>query len=156
MFMPRARINYWTDVAALAAAAAVFATGLVLLLEFHVGPHGHHRAYGWGLSKLAWMNLHRWGAVAMSAAVVAHAALHWRAMAARLRRACRGLPGKATPSDLALYLGFAIAAPAGFAAWLVVPEPLHHFSIDVHNFSGLALLGAVVAHVRRHFRWLLR
>jgi hypothetical protein len=154
--MVRARINYWVDVVALVSAFLVFPTGLILLARFHIGPDGAQRLSRLGLSRAAWVCLHRSAAIAMTAAVTVHAQLHWRVIVARVQRAYRRLPGKATYSDLALYFGFAAVTPAAFAAWLVLPGLLHHPAIDLHNISALILLPAVVTHVRRHLRWLLR
>ncbi len=62
------RINYWTDVLALSAGVVVFATGLILFTRFHVA-EGSVRLYGWGLSRLAWINIHRLAAVLLLGAV---------------------------------------------------------------------------------------
>jgi hypothetical protein len=154
--MVRVRIGYWADVAALVSALLVFPTGLILLAWFHVGPEGQQRMYGLGLSRTAWIDLHRCAAMAMTAAVAVHVELHGRVIVARLQRAYRRLPGRALWSDLVLYLGFAAVTLAAFGAWLVLPRSLHHPAIDLHNVAALILLAAVVVHVRRHFRWLLR
>jgi hypothetical protein len=92
----------------------------------------------------------------MTATVAVHVQLHWRVIAARVQRAYRRLPGKATYSDLALYFGFTVVTPAAFGAWLVLPRLLHHPAIDLHNIFAVILLPAVAVHVRRHVRWLLR
>jgi len=102
------------------------------------------RLYGLGFSRAAWVCLHRSAAIAMTAAVVVHAQLHWRVIVARVQRAYRRLPGKAPFSNLALYFGFAALTSAAFAAWLVLPGLLHHPAIDLHNISGIILLPAVV------------
>jgi hypothetical protein len=164
----RARLNIGIDRAALAAAAAVFATGLVLLLGFHVGP-ASVRAEGLGLSRLAWVDAHRLSAVATLLTVGAHLALHRRVIAARLSRALGRIAGAASRADRVLYASFVVATITGFAAWLVLPgsppffgpvrwttlPPLRHLSIDLHNVSAIALLVASVIHVRRHVRAIL-
>lgn len=164
----RAKLNYWTDVGAFVFGLVVFVTGLVLLIEFHVG-ESVLRASAFGVSRLVWVNIHRLTAVLVLGAVVIHAALHWRAIVVRVNRACRNLPGRAGPADLTLYFGFLIEMLAGFVAWLALPgspplfgpvdpnhlQPVRHICIDVHNVTGLILLPAAVIHVRRHSGWML-
>lgn len=154
--MVRGRINYWLDMAALVSALLVFLTGFILLTRFHMGPEGPFRLEALGLSRAVWLHLHQSASVVLAAAVMLHVQLHWRAIVARVKRAYQRLPGKATWHDLALYFGFAAVVPASFAAWLVLPDCLHHPAIDLHTVSSLILLPAVVIHVRRHLRWLLR
>ncbi len=154
--MVRARVNYWVDMAALVSALLVFPTGLILLARFHIGPEAQLRQSALGVSRAVWLHLHQWASVVLTAAVLLHVQLHWRVIVVRIKRAHQRLPGKATSGDLALYFGFAAVAPAAFAAWLVMPDSLHHAAIDVHNVSNLILLPGVVVHLRRHLRWLLR
>lgn len=154
--MVRARINYWVDMAALVSALLVFPTGFILLARFHMGPEGPSRLAALGLSRAVWLHLHQSASVVFAAAVTLHAQLHWCVIVARVKRAYQRLPGKATWHDLALYLGFAAVVSASFAAWLLLPGYLHHPAIDLHTASSLLLLPAVVIHVRRYLRWLLR
>ena len=165
----RASLNYWADVVAFLFGAIVLASGLLLLIRFHVG-EGIMRPSAFGVSRLAWVNLHRLSAIPVLAAVAVHTFLHWRAITTRVGRACSNLPGKAGPADLTLYFGFAITLLAGFAAWSILPgspplleairpqhlQPVRHIGIDIHNVSGLVLLPAVIIHLRRHLGWLLR
>ncbi|MEN6607211.1 MAG: DUF4405 domain-containing protein [Bryobacteraceae bacterium] len=167
--IPRpARFNYWTDVLALTAGVVVFATGLILFTRFHVA-EGSFRLYDWGLSRLAWINIHRLAAVLLLGAVMVHVERHWRPMVVRMGRAMKRLPGGASRAELVLYAGFAVVSLAALAAWFVVPgspavagpitlthqAPIRHRWIDIHNLSGLVLLPAVVVHIRRHLRWML-
>lgn len=154
--MRRALVNYWIDIAALVSALVVFSTGLILLTRFHMGPHEADRLAGLGLSRTAWINLHRWTAVVMTVSVAVHVGMHWRIAVARVRSAFPRMPGKAPRSDPVLYFGFLVVTLAAFLAWLVLPRPLHHAAIDIHNVAGLVLLTALVRHVRRHLGWLLR
>ena len=165
----RASLNYWADVVAFLFGAIVLASGLLLLIRFHVG-EGIMRSSAFGVSRLAWVNLHRLSAIPALAAVAVHTFQHWRPITTRVGRACGNLPGKAGPADLTLYFGFAISLLAGFAAWSILPgspplleairphhlQPVRHICIDIHNLSGLALLPAVIIHLRRHLGWLLR
>lgn len=165
----RLRLNSWGNMLACAAGTVVFTTGLVLLTRFHMAL-GCLRGESLGLSRLAWVNLHRGGAVLLMAAIVVHVALHWRTLVCRTSRALARLPGRATNSDLVLYFGFPVVGVAGTAAWLFLPgspplwgpvtlgplPPLRHLCIDVHNIVGVALFVAAVLHVRRHIDWLLR
>ena len=154
--MVRARINNWVDVVALVSALVVFLTGLALLARFHIGPEGQLRLSALGLSRAIWLHLHQLFAVVMAAVVMLHVQLHWRVIVVRVKHSYQCLPGKATCCDLALYFGFTAVMSAAFAAWLLLPDVLHHPAIDLHNVSNLILLPAVVIHVRRHLRRLLR
>jgi hypothetical protein len=154
---------------ALAAGIIVFATGLILLMRFHVGPEGAFRQTGLGLTRLTWVNVHRFSATVFASSILLHVILHWRAIVHRLRKL-----GRATPSmsraDPYLYFGFTLVFLAGFVAWLILPGSLNllgpaeiempprlqHTFIDIHNISGLVALVAAYLHVRRHFGWLLR
>lgn len=152
----RTRINYWMDLAALVSAFVVFPTGLILLARFHIGPDGQQRLAAFGVSRAVWLYLHQSSAVVMVVAAIVHLQLHWRTIVARLRRAWQRPPGKGMWSDLALYFGFAAVTLAAFAAWLLLPDFLHHPAIDLHNMANLVLLPGLVMHVRRHIRWLFR
>ncbi len=165
----RARLFFRTDLALLAAAIVVFATGLVLLTHFHVG-RGAFRGSAAGCSRLVWVNLHRLASVVVLAGVAAHVALHWRAMVARITRVFSSLPGRATGTDLVLYAGFTVTIAAAFAAWVGAPgapplfgpvrlgwiDPARHRLIDLHFIAALAVLPAAIVHVRRHAGWLWR
>lgn len=155
----RAAANYRVDLAALGAAAAVFSTGLVLLLRFHMGD-GSLRGSSLGLSRLVWVNLHRVSGCLAFAALAAHAQLHWRTIWARLHHGAK--------ADRALYIGFGAVSLSAAVAWFIAAgsppwsgpitpahlAPARHLAIDLHNFSGLTLLVASVLHVRRHLAWL--
>ncbi len=165
----RSRVNYCADVLALAAGALVLVTGLVLLLRFHVA-HGSLSGSGMGLSRLAWVNAHRFAAVLTFVAVAAHIQLHWRTIVVRLSRASKRLPGGASLADVVLYAGFVVVSLSAAIAWFAVPgsPPLlgpvtlgpaahaRHMWIDLHNRSALVMLPAAVIHVRKHIGWLLR
>lgn len=165
----RTRVNNSANLLALAAAILVLSTGLLLLAHFHAGA-GSLRASGLGQSRLVWVNLHRLGALAFLAAVAVHLQLHWRPVAAQFERVCGRKPGKVSRADLVLYAGFAAVSLTGLTAWFTVPgsppvfgpvtlnglEPHRRFWIDLHHWSGLIVLPAVVIHIRRRFRSLLR
>ena len=165
----RGRVNYWANILALATSIVVFATGLILLTQFHMG-EGALNNFALGASRLTWVNIHRLTALALSCAAGLHAYLHWHTLIARVRRIRGHLPGGASRADPILYFGFAVEIITGLAAWFVLPgspallgpirrthlEPARHLCIDLHHLTGLILLPAAVIHVRRHFDWLLR
>ena len=165
----RSRVKHRVDLVALSAAILVFGTGTLLLACFHMG-EGSLRSSGFGLSRLVWVDIHRLSAAAWFVAVTVHGALHWRPLVVRLSRACKGLPGKASRADLALYLGFVASAVTASMAWFVVPgspsllgrvavarlAPARHLWIDLHNRAGVILLPAVIVHVRNHLACMLR
>ncbi len=168
----RLRLIYWTDLTAFIGGLLVFATGVVLLLRFHVGPEGATRSAALGMSRLAWVDVHRVAAVLTVAALAAHVYLHWPIISRNMLRILRHA-GRVRARDRILYLGFTVVAAAGFVAWLVLPgsPPFlvlgssswnvlpppteRHAVIDVHNLVGMAVLVTVVMHVRPHFGWLL-
>jgi hypothetical protein len=165
----RARVNNSANLLALGAALLVFTTGLLLLTHFHAGAGGL-RVSALGHSRLAWVNLHRFSALAFLAAVAVHVQLHWRPFAARFGRVFGGRPGKVSRADRVLYVGCAAVSATGLAAWFAVSgsppvfgpatlsglEPQRLFWIDLHHWSGLIALPAVVIHVRGRFRSILR
>lgn len=165
----RARVDNSASLLALGAAIVVFITGLLLLIHFHAGA-ASLRASGLGQSRLVWVNLHRFSALAFLAAVAVHVPLHWRPIAAQFERVFGRRPGKVSRADLVLYLGFAVVSATGLAAWFATPgspplfgpltlsglAPQRLFWIDLHHWSGLLVLPAVVIHVRRRLRSILR
>lgn len=164
----RTVLNYCVDVVTLLAGVVVFSTALVLFTQFHVG-HGTLADSAFGVSRLVWLNTHRLAAVVVLAGVVVHVCLHWPSIVTRVIRTFKRLPGKARPSDLILYFGFALDLLTGFIAWLLLPgstplfgpvhlghlEPARHLCIDLHNFTGLTLLPATIMHIWRHMRWIV-
>lgn len=165
----RARVSDATNLFALGAATLAFSTGLLLLTHFHVGA-GSLRESALGQSRLVWVNLHRISALALVVAVAVHTQLHWLPIASQIGRVLGTRPGKVSRADLVLYVGFAVVSATGLTAWLVVPgsPPLfgpvtlsrlalqREIWIDLHHMSGLIVLPAVIIHVRRRFRSILR
>jgi hypothetical protein len=165
----RGWVNSSANLLALGAAILVFSTGLLLLAHFHAGA-GSLRASGLGQSRLVWVNLHRFSALAFLAAVAVHVALHWRPIAAQFGRVFGRRPGKVSRADLMLYAGFAVVSATGLTAWFAASgsppvfgpvtlsglAPQRLFWIDLHHWSGLIALPAVVIHVRRRVRSVLR
>ncbi len=152
------------DLAALVAGTIVFSTGLLLITQFHMGD-GPLRAEALGVHRLIWLNVHRLAATAFAVVVCVHAWQHWPVVRKRL------MAFRATPvSDRVLYIGFALELIAAATAWFVVPgsTPLHgpielgrlaparHVFIDLHNFTGLALMPAAFLHIRKRFGWIIR
>ena len=165
----RARANNSANLLALVASILVFSTGLLLLMHFHAGA-GILRASALGHSRLVWVNLHRLSALASLAAIAVHVQLHWRPIAAQFGRVFGRRPGRVSRADLVLYVGFAVVSATGLTAWFAAPgspplfgpvtlsglEPQRLFWIDLHHWSGLIVLPAVVIHVRQRFRSILR
>jgi hypothetical protein len=163
----RARVNRAANLTALGGAVLAFATGLVLLTHFHMGV-GSLRGAALGMERLTWVNLHRFAALALCAALGAHVQIHWRPIAMQLSRALGRCPGRASRRDLWLYGAFMVTCTAGFFAWLVAPgsppvfgpvalgplPPLRHFWIDLHHLSGVIALIAATIHIRRHAGWI--
>ena len=72
------------DVVVLVAAFLTFASGLVLFLNLH-RDEGAFRMSPLGLTRLAWLNLHRLPALIVVSGIGLHIALNWKAFIARLR-----------------------------------------------------------------------
>jgi hypothetical protein len=165
----RARVNHSANLLALGSAILVFSSGLVLLTHFHAGA-GILRASGLGHSRLVWVNLHRLSSLVFLAAVAVHVQLHWRPVVAQFGRWSGRTPGKFPRVNRVLYFGFAVVSVTGLTAWFAVSgspplfgpvmlravEPRRLFWIDLHHWSGLILLPAVVIHVRGRFRSIRR
>jgi hypothetical protein len=152
----------------LVASTVTFATGLVLLTTFHMGL-GTFRADALGLSRLAWLNVHRLSAVVTMAAQAVHLALNGRALVGRVRSAFGPRQAHGTTAELLLYAAFATMAVTGFAAWLAEgsaplqgPIPLgftphpRHLLVDLHHASGLLALALTVHHLGHRWRQLVR
>lgn len=165
----RRRVSDSANLLALGAATLTFGTGLLLLTHFHVGAGGL-RESALGQGRLVWVNLHRISALALLVVVAVHTQLHWRPIASQIGRVLGRRAGKVSRADLVLYIGFAVVSVAGLTAWFVVPgspplsgpatlgrsAPEREIWIDLHHMSGLMVLPAVVIHVRRRFRSVLR
>jgi ferredoxin len=160
----RARTKLALDVALLVGATLAWTSGLVLLDEFHMGL-GRFRPAALGLSRLAWQNLHRLGAILVLVALAAHVAVHARPIYVRLVRALGARPVRHDLHEVGVYVGNATVAVTGFVAWLVVGgslpllgpavlgpvAPGRHVWIDVHHLSALAVTIPTMIHVCR--RW---
>jgi hypothetical protein len=161
------RARLWIDGVALTAVLLTLASGVMLLLAFHVGGRCcRPEALGW--SRLAWQNIHRICSVAVLVSVAAHGAVHHRSIGARIRRTLHGAAKNHDPSEIVFYATFAAVAVTGFAVWLFVAGSLplfgparlgpiaheRHRWIDLHNVAGVASLYLTVNHVRRHWNGL--
>lgn len=162
--MRRSRFKLVVDVVLLVAAFLTFASGLVLFLDLHRDA-GALRTSALGLSRLAWLNLHRLPALLVVTAIVIHLALNWAAFGARLRNGfARKSKSRAIP-ELVLYVTFWTVALTGIVAWFVVdgsaplagPVPLgwlphaRHPVVEVHHTVGLVALLLAAHHVGH--RW---
>jgi hypothetical protein len=159
-----ARTKSTATIVLLLGGGVAFSSGLVLLFAFHVG-HGCLRHEALGLSRLAWQNLHRLGAVVALGAVWVHAIANWGGIRRRSLRILRGKPMRSDLHEVAVYTGNTVVLLTGFVAWLVVGgslpilgpallEPVastRHPWIDVHHLVGMLALVLTTNHVRR--RW---
>ena len=160
-----ARTRLVADIVLLFGAGLAFASGLLLMFAFHVGP-GCFRPEALGLSRLAWQSLHRLGAVLALGGVLVHAAANRRLVYGRGLRVLRGRSLRHDLHEIAVYAGHTTILLTGFVAWLVVdgsmpllgPAPIEpiasarHPWIDVHNIVGLMVLIPTTNHVRRRWR----
>jgi hypothetical protein len=162
--MRRPHLHLVVDVVLLVAAFVTLASGLVLFLDLHRGEDAFG-ASALGLTRLAWLNLHRLPALIVVATLCLHLALNWRAFVARLRNGfSRNSKSRAIP-ELVLYVTFWTVALTGIVAWFFVagsapltgPVPLgwlnhtRHHLIEVHHSIALLALTLVVHHVGH--RW---
>jgi hypothetical protein len=161
---PAARSS--TEHVALVGGLVTLATGLVLMFGFHVG-HGCLRTEALGVGRIAWLNAHRLGAVALLGSTLLHAIDRRAPLWARLRRVFAGRTKRHDVREVGLYVLFTVLVVTGFAALLVLPDgqpfygppmlgpiPAHrHGWIDVHDFAGLIALTLGYEHVRE--RWYL-
>ena len=160
----RARSRLVVDMGLIAGAVLAFASGLVLLLAFHIG-HGCFRPEALGLSRLVWQNLHRLGAVLGLAGMFVHTTINRKSIYVRALRVLRGKVLRHDTHEIFVYLGNTIIVLTGFVAWLVVGgsmpvlgpawlgpvTPARHAWIDAHNYVGMVTLVLTINHVRR--RW---
>jgi hypothetical protein len=152
------------DVVVLVAAFLTFASGLVLFLNLH-RDEGAFRMSTLGLTRLAWLNLHRLPALIVVSGIGLHIALNWKAFIARLRHGfSRKSKSRAVP-ELILYVTFWTVATTGIVAWFLVdgsaplagPVPLgwlhhtRHHVVEVHHIVGLVALLLAAHHVGH--RW---
>jgi hypothetical protein len=167
--MRRVNLRLLVDSVLLGAALLTFASGLVLLLAFHVD-HGTARSSALGLGRLAWLNLHRIPALVVAAGLMLHLAVDWKAFRTRLRNFVRRDRNPHAVAENLLCLTLATAVLAGLAAWLLLdgsalllaPAPRgpasasRHGLIDIHNVAGLVALPLAVHHIAHRWRWLVR
>ena len=163
-----AKQRLYVNVVLLVVAPVTWLSGLVLFLEFHVG-WGCFRTEALGLSRLAWQNIHRIGAVAVLAGIAIHVTLNATQMVRRAVRVFHGHPARHDTHEVILYATSATALLTGFVAWLVVkgslplweaitPGPIaagRHPWIDVHNLTALVAIVLSINHIRRRWRALV-
>jgi hypothetical protein len=167
--MRRSDQKLLVDVVLLGSALTTFAAGLVLFTQFHMGPEPF-RDSSLGLSRLAWLNLHRLSALLLTAGVAVHLALNWKAFLGWLRRFSSRGRDPHTVMEILLYATFGAVAATGLAAWFLVdgtaplagPVPPgrlphgRHMLVDLHDIAGLLALGLAVHHVAHRWRQLVR
>jgi Pyruvate/2-oxoacid:ferredoxin oxidoreductase delta subunit len=152
------------DAALLSSVLVTFGSGLVLFLALHAGP-ARLRSEAFGLSRVAWVNLHGLGALATVTALLLHASANARAIARRATALVRGRLTRPGALELLFYLALATVCVTGVAAWLHPateipvfgpalpwsPGDAHHHWVDAHNLAALLSLVLTVRHV--HARW---
>jgi hypothetical protein len=165
----RGRLNFWVDVVVLISGTLTLSSGCVMWTKFHIG-RGVLNDVAFGVSRLTWLNVHRFTALVALASLAIHVYLHRHVIVAKVRRAWLRLPGRASRLDLLLYVCFVLTALGAVVAWFIVPgsAPLsgpvelgplpaaRHFFLDLHNFAGLGFLLAAALHVRRRGAGLLQ
>ncbi|MFA6450805.1 MAG: DUF4405 domain-containing protein [bacterium] len=134
--------------------AAVFGTGLILLIEFHVGGGGCREQF-MNMSKSFWLTIHKAAAVMFFAGAAIHIALHRKYIKTIAGRWGAGLGRKLKARSIRQTLLFAASAVVigtGFYLWAAYPgaalnnEKFHHL-LDVHNIIGLMMLISMSAHI---------
>jgi len=167
--MRRLHFKLVVDSVLLAAGFLTFASGLVLFLNLHKDA-GAFRASTLGLTRLAWLNLHRLPALLVVTTIVLHLALNWAALLARLRNAFARTSKSRGVSEPLLYLTFWTVALTGIVAWFCVAGSaplagpvqlgwLHHTRhqvIEVHHSVGLLALTLAVHHVGHRWHRMVR
>jgi hypothetical protein len=167
--MRRHHCKLLVDTVLLVTAFLTFASGLVLFIDLHRDA-GAMRTSALGLSRLAWLNLHRLPALLMATTIVLHLALDWAAFVARLRNGfarkskSRGIP------ELVLYVTFWTVALTGVVAWFFVTgsaplagpvpfgwlHPTRHHVLEVHHVLALVALPLAVHHVWHRWHRMVR
>jgi len=169
--------------------AVVFLSGLVAALSgiyFLFVPSGGYQGgrnptYGLTIlfSRYAWEDLHTWGGVLMTAAVVIHFAIHWRWVKVMSKRTVKSLfsreaklakgPRLNVVVNLIVALSFLLTAVSGIY-FLFAPsggfqdsrntnwDPMFLFSRAtwdlIHTWAGVVFIGAAVVHFWIHWRWI--
>jgi hypothetical protein len=85
----KSRLNYAVDFLTLLLILAMIGTGIVIRYVLPPGSGGHgggERLLLWGLDRHEWGGLHFWLAVALSAVMLLHVALHWKWICGITRR----------------------------------------------------------------------
>jgi len=166
--MRREKLNLAIDIAIFTAAIPVFASGFVLLFGFHVS-HGIFRESVFHLGRHVWLNIHRIAAIFVLSGLVAHVALHWKPLTARVLRIFEHGIKRGAASELLLYLSFSTMVITGFIVWLYLDSrmplfgpPLfgrfnhiRHGWIDVHFLVGINAFLMALNHVWNRRRWLI-
>lgn len=167
--MKRSGLNLLLDWVLLIVTFVTILTGLVLLLCFHAGDAAFASS-ALGLSKLLWLNLHRFSCVVMAICVVLHIGLHWKLFRTRLSRFIMRKTKRWVDSEVIMYTTLFVATFTGFALWLALQGSspvfgpvligraslVRHPWIDTHYTFSLISLMFVIHHTAHRWRFMVR
>ncbi len=161
--MSARQMNRLLDIALFAGSVAAIGTGLLLLIEFHMGSGARATEFA-GLSKAFWRNAHRFVALLLLPGLALHLWLHRRYIKHLLERLRERQPARlrrALWGQTLLLATALVVSVSGFAAWTALPywmptlrDP-RHACIDIHNVAGLLLLVGLAHHIHRRWKSLV-
>ncbi len=170
----KAKLTFWFDLTIFTAFLSTALTGLLLWLILPSG-RGSGQLIYLGLTRRTWVEVHNWFGLAMLLGALLHLALHWPWIKCIVQRFFGKLARQARLYfwlDSLMSVAFILTGLSGLVVWLILPgggyqggrNPFYnatllgltrHNWIDLHLWTGLALILILTIHLALHWRWVV-
>ena len=136
--------------------ATMVSSGILLQLGYHFGHHGEidKNHLFLGLAYFNWSDIHKISIVLVSIGMVFHLYFHWEWYKAVIRK--KKLVAK-NQQAIILTLVFILMVITGYTPWFIKlsggSDLSRRFIIEIHDKIGWILLGYLIFHVTKRFKW---
>ena len=138
--------------------SAMVFSGVLIQLSYHMGDHGEidksHLVLG--LNYFNWSDLHLISIILVSIGMVFHIALHWKWYKTVILKKKLVVRNQ---QAVILTIVFVLVAVTGYISWFIKlsggPDLSRKFYIEIHDKITWVLLGYLIFHVTKRFKWYL-
>jgi hypothetical protein len=149
-------ISFSVNLGSLLFGSAMVFSGVLIQIGYHMG---HDEGIDtsrlvFGLTYFSWSDIHKYSIVLVSIGMIFHIILHWKWYKAVVRK--KKLVFRNQQAIL-LTIVFIIVAITGYIPWFIKlsggSELSSRFYIEIHDKITWVLLGYLVFHVTKRFKW---
>jgi hypothetical protein len=149
-------VSFLINLGLLLFGSAMVFSGLLIQISYHMGHHGGIDANTLvlGLNYSNWSDIHLISVVLVSIGMVFHIILHWKWYKAVVRKRKSVVKNQ---QAIILTIIFVLVAITGYLSWFIRlsggPDLSRRDFIEIHDKITWVLLGYLIFHVTKRFKW---